>query len=81
MSPNDQAIFWQLGRDARTGGALPHRYRCAREVATRIHEDLSAVGLTGRAIRRVGCALLEVSVNRRGSDAPPDCQTGGGRQR
>ena len=83
MSPNDQEIFWQLGRDARTDGALPPAYRCAREVASTICDDLTQVGLSKTAIRRVACALLDVSVSgtKRNCAAPSDRQPRGGHPR
>ena len=63
MCRNDQEIFWQLGRDARTGGPLPAAYHHAREVASTIRDDLAEVGLSNTAIRRVACALLDVSAS------------------
>jgi len=81
MSSNDQEIFWQLGRNA-NGAPLPPPYHRAnaRDVASAIRDDLTEVGLSCHAIRRVACALLNVSVStRRSSVAPPDRQTRGGR--
>ena len=81
---NNQDVFWQLGRDAKSGAALPPPYdgASAQDVASVIHADLTEVGLTSHAIRRVACALLNVSVStRRSSVAPPDRQTRGGKQR
>ena len=80
MSPYDQERFWQLGRDARTGGTLPPAYRHAREVASTIHDDLAEVGLSNTAIRRVACALLDVCVSggsKRVCGAPPARQPRG----
>jgi len=54
-----------LGRDARTGGALPAPFdgdATASDVAIAIHAALVDVGLTPQAIRKVGCALLGVSL-------------------
>ena len=81
---NNQDVFWQLGRDAKSGAALPQPYdgASAQDVASVIHADLTEVGLTSHAIRRVACALLNVSVStRRSSVAPPDRQTRGGNRR
>ena len=59
---NDQEIFWQLGRHTRTGAPLPAPFSEARVVARLIHDDLTEVGLSSHAIRRVACELLSVSV-------------------
>ena len=63
MSHNED-MFWQLGPDARTGGALPLPFdeaTTANDVAIAIHAALVDVGLTPQAIRKVGCALISVS--------------------
>ena len=62
---NDQAhqIFWQLGRHTRTGAPLPAPFSEAGAVARLIYDDLTQVGLSSHAIRRVACALLSVSVS------------------
>jgi hypothetical protein len=60
---SDEEIFWQLGRDTRTGEPLPPPF-ChvsAKDVARVIHDDLTKVGLSCRAIRKIACALLGVS--------------------
>jgi len=46
------------------GGALPPPFdeATANDVATAIHAVLVDVGLTPQAIRKVGCALLTVSL-------------------
>ena len=68
MSPDDQGVFWQLGQDARTGEPLLPPFCEAREVARLIHDDLTEVGLSTNAIRKVACALLNVITKRRGDD-------------
>ena len=82
MSPNDQEIFWQLGSDAGTGGPLPPRLPLrAGTWRPPYRDDLTEVGLSSHAIRRVACALLSVSVTRstkRGCGAPPARQARGG---
>ena len=82
MSSNDQEIFWQLGRNA-NGAPLPPPYHRANahDVASAIRDDLTEVGLSCHAIRRVACALLSVSVSpstKRGCGAPPARQARGG---
>jgi len=62
---NNEDMFWQLGPDARTGGALPAPFdepTTANDVAIAIHAALVDVGLSAKAIRKVGCALLGVSL-------------------
>ena len=46
------------------GGALPPPFdeASARDVATAIHAVLVDVGLSAKAIRKIGCALLSVSL-------------------
>ena len=56
-------VFWDLGTDAR-GAPLPPPFREAREAAWAIYDDLTEVGLSPQAIRKVACALLGVSPNR-----------------
>jgi hypothetical protein len=72
-------VFEQLGRDVRTGGALPPPFdeASARDIACMIHDDLTEVGLSTHAIRRVACALLGVSVSaKRCCDTISACQRG-----
>jgi len=61
---NDNEVFGQLGRHARTGGALTFPFdeaTTANDVAIAIHAALLDAGLTPQAIRKVGCALIGVS--------------------
>jgi len=79
---NDNEVFEELGRDARTGGALPFPFdeaTTASDVAIAIHAALNEVGLSAKAIRRVGCALISVSRStKRGCGAPHARQARGG---
>ena len=68
---SDEEIFWQLGRNARTGERLPPPF-ChvsAKDVARVIHDDLTERGLSCHAIRKIACALLGVSARTKLSPA------------
>ena len=82
MSPNDQEIFWQLGRDRRSGAPLPAPFTDASaiDVAVALCTAMEAEGLSLQAIRKVALALLGVTIAAKGGcDARPARKVQGGR--
>ncbi len=72
----DNEAFEQLGCDVRTGGPLRPPFdepTTASDVAVAIQAALVEMGLSLKAIRKIGCALLSVS---RGVERSSDARTG-----
>jgi hypothetical protein len=74
--------FAYLGQHARSGGPLQPPFdeaTTASDVAIAIHAALDDVGLSAKAICRVGCALISVSRStERSSDASTAQEARGG---